>query len=72
MGLPHHFGGIRLDAFHPAALSAVCAMSKYRRSLSLSAGETPSLTLTLPKGADVLEAALTLVEDLQLRGEGAE
>ena len=63
---------LRLDAFRPAALSAVCAMPKYRRSLSLSAGETPSLTLTLPKGADVLEAALTLVEDLQLRGEGAE
>ena len=63
---------LRLDAFHPAALSAVCAMPKYRRSLNLSAGETPSLTLTLPKGADVLEAALTLVEDLQLRGGGAE
>ena len=63
---------LRLDAFRPAALSAVCAMPKYRRSLNLSAGETPSLTLTLPKGADVLEAALTLVEDLQLRGGGAE
>ena len=57
---------LRLDVFHPAALSAVCAMPKYRRSLLLSGTDTPTLTLTLPKGADVLETALTLVEDLQL------
>ena len=59
---------LRLDEFHPAALSAVCAMPKYRRCLSLSAGEKPALTLTLPKGADVLDSALTLVEDLRLQG----
>ena len=58
---------LRLDVFHPAALSAVCAMPKYRRSLLLSGTDTPTLTLTLPKGADVLETALTLVEDLQLK-----
>ena len=60
---------LRLDVFHPAALSAVCAMPKYRRSLLLSGTDTPTLTLTLPKGADVLETALTLVEDLQLQSQ---
>ena len=60
---------LRLDVFHPAALSAVCAMPKYRRSLLLSGTDTPTLTLTLPKGADVLETALTLVEDLQLKAQ---
>ena len=60
---------LRLDVFHPAALSAVCAMPKYRRSLLLSGTDTPTLILTLPKGADVLETALTLVEDLQLKAQ---
>ena len=60
---------LRLDVFHPAALSAVCALPKYRRSLLLSGTDTPTLTLTLPKGADVLETALTLVEDLQLQSQ---
>ena len=50
---------LRLDVFHPAALSAVCAMPKYRRSLLHSGTDTPTLTQTLPTGADVLETALT-------------
>ncbi|MCI2057860.1 MAG: transcription-repair coupling factor [Oscillibacter sp.] len=62
---------LTLGAFRPDALAAVCAIPKYRRTLSLSAGSAPSLTLTLSRGADVLETALTLVEDLKLAsGQG--
>ena len=35
--------------------------------LALSAGEIPMLTLALKPGADVLDTALELVEDLRLR-----
>jgi len=61
-----------LGAFEPAALLKVCGLAKYKRRLILNAGETPSLTLTLAHGADVLESALTLVEDIKLAGEKEE
>ncbi len=47
----------------------VCTLSKYRQRLRLAAGETPSLTLTLRKGEDVLKAALEIVEDMKLSKE---
>ncbi len=55
-----------LAVFRPEALVRVCGMAKYRFRLTLSAGETPMLTLKLKPGADVLETALELVEDLKL------
>ena len=57
---------LQLGVFHPEALVAVCGLPKYRRVLTLSAGESPAVTLKLAPGADVLETALTLVEDLRL------
>ena len=39
------------------------------RELTLSAGDSPSLTLRLKPGADVLESATELVEDLRLATE---
>lgn len=50
---------------------AVCGLSKYKFRLTLSAGETPMLTLKLKPGEDTLEAALALVEDLKLASEPA-
>ena len=61
-----------LGAFEPPALLNVCGLAKYKRRLVLNAGETPSLTLTLARGADVLESALTLVEDIKLAGKKEE
>lgn len=60
---------LTLGAFHPGALAAVCALPKYRRLLTLSAGEVPALTLQLRPGADVLETASALVEDLRLAAQ---
>lgn len=57
---------LTLAVFRPEALVAVCGLGKYKGRLSLAAGETPGLTLTLRPGEDVLEAALGLVEDLKL------
>ena len=57
---------LTLDHFQPEALVQVCGLAKYRRRLVLNAGEKPSLTLTLIAGTNVLDAALTLVEDLKL------
>ena len=57
--------------FAVEAIAKVCAMPKYRQRLQLSAGERPALTLTLRPKEPVLEAAITLVEDLGLAaGEG--
>lgn len=56
----------QLAVFRPEALVKVCGMSKYKFRLTLSAGETPMLALKLKPGEDVLETALTLVEDLKL------
>lgn len=55
-----------LAVFRPEALVQVCGLAKYKFRLTLSAGETPMLTLKLKPGADVLETALELVEDLKL------
>ena len=63
---------LALGDFRPEALAAVCAMPKYRRALTLSAGEKPALTLALSGGADVLDTALGLVEDLRLAGAPAQ
>ena len=61
-----------LAVFRPEALVAVCGLGKYKYRLTLSAGEHPSLTLKLKPGEDVLETALTLVEDLKLASEQKE
>ena len=58
-----------LAVFRPEALVQVCGLTKYKFRLTLSAGETPMLTLMLKPGADVLETALELVEDLKLAGQ---
>ena len=52
--------------FAVEAIAKVCAMPKYRQRLNLAAGEKPALTLTLRPKEPVLEAALTLVEELAL------
>ena len=57
---------LTLGIFRPEALVAVCNMSKYKFRLTLAAGEIPAMTLKLKPGEDVLETALTLVEDLKL------
>jgi transcription-repair coupling factor (superfamily II helicase) len=57
---------LTLAAFRPEALAAVCAMPKYRRFITLSGTETPQLLLKLRPGTQVLDTALTLVEDLRL------
>ena len=57
-----------LGEFHPEAVVALCGLGKYRRRVTLAAGETPSLTFKLPKGADALEAARELIDDLRLAG----
>ena len=57
-----------LGIFRPEALVAVCNQTKYKHRLTIAAGEVPALTLKLKPGADVLETALTLVEDLKLAG----
>ena len=58
--------------FAVEAIARVCAMAKYRQRLHLAAGEKPALTLTLRPKEPVLEAALTLVEDLSLAAGEAE
>ena len=67
-------GEIRLTfaEFHPETVVKLCGLSKYRRKLTLSAGEPPSMTLKLPKGADVLESARELVDDLRLSSPDAQ
>ena len=57
---------LTLAVFRPEALVKVCSLTKYRQRLTLGAGEIPALTLKLKPGEDVLETALTLVEDLKL------
>ena len=54
-----------LAVFQPEAIVAVCGQHKYKMRLTLSAGEVPALSLKLKPGADVLESALELVEDLR-------
>ena len=57
------------DSFRAEALAKICTSAKYHRSAALSAGTIPRLTLKLPPRADVLDTALTLVEDLRLAAE---
>jgi len=58
-----------LGIFRPEALVAVCGLSKYKFRLTIAAGDVPALNLKLKPGEDVLETALTLVEDLKLATE---
>ena len=55
-----------LGVFHPEVLVAVCNQAKYKFRLTIAAGDVPALNLKLKPGEDVLETALTLVEDLKL------
>ena len=55
-----------LGVFRPEALVSVCNLAKYKFRLTLAAGDTPALSLKLKPGADVLETASELVEDLKL------
>ena len=59
----------QLALFRPEALVKVCGLTKYRQRLTLAAGEHPAMTLKLKPGADVLESATELVEDLRLATE---
>ncbi len=61
-----------ISRFEPEAIVAVSASPKYRRRLVVSAGEVPALTLTLQPKDQVLETALTLVEDLRLAAGAGE
>ena len=64
---------LQLGRFQPQALVQVCGLAKYKFRLTLAAGDVPALSLKLKPGEDVLEAALTLVEDLKLAaGEKSE
>ena len=60
-----------LADFHAETVVTLCGLNKYRRKLTLSAGQPPALTLKLSKGADVLDAARELVDDLRLSASGA-
>ena len=60
---------LQLAVFRPEALVSVCGLPKYRQRLTLAAGEAPAITLKLKPGADVLESATELVEDLKLASE---
>ena len=63
---------LTFGAFRPEVLAGVCGLAKYQRRLTLSGSDTPALALTLRPGEDVLDTALTLVEDLSLSAAGAE
>ena len=58
-----------LGVFRPEALVSVCNLAKYKYRLTLAAGDTPALSLKLKPGADVLETATELVEDLKLASQ---
>ena len=58
-----------LEVFELGAIIAVCHQNKYKQRLSIAAGDIPALHLKLKPGENVLETALTLVEDLRLAGE---
>ncbi|MCI9376355.1 MAG: transcription-repair coupling factor [Oscillibacter sp.] len=57
----------QLAQFRPEEVVRVCGLNKYRRRLTLSAGDNPALSLKLPPNADALEEAMTLVEELQAK-----
>ncbi len=56
----------QLAVFRPEAVVRVCGLNKYRQRLTVAAGEDPALTLKLKPGANALESAMELVEDLKL------
>ena len=58
-----------LGIFRPEALVSVCNLAKYKYRLTLAAGDTPALSLKLKPGANVLETATELVEDLKLASQ---
>ncbi len=62
------FGG---EGFPVEAVMRLCSSPKNRRRLTLSAGTEPKLALRLASGEDVLDAALTLVNDLRVDTETA-
>ena len=57
----------QLAVFRPEAVVRVCGLNKYRQRLTVAAGDDPALTLKLKPGADALESAMELVEDLKLQ-----
>ncbi len=57
------------DGFPVEAVMRLCSSPKNRRRLTLSAGTEPRLTLKLARGEDVLNASLTLVNDLRVGQE---
>ncbi|WP_295762632.1 transcription-repair coupling factor [uncultured Oscillibacter sp.] len=60
----------QLAVFRPEAVVRVCGLNKYRQRLTVAAGEDPALSLKLKPGADALESAMELVEDLALQSQG--
>ncbi len=60
------FGG---DGFPVEAVMRLCASPRNRRRLTLSAGTEPKLALKLARGEDVLDSALTLVNELHVNTE---
>nr|WP_325213815.1 transcription-repair coupling factor [uncultured Oscillibacter sp.] len=60
----------QLAVFRPEAVVKVCGLNKYRQRLTVAAGEDPALKLRLKPGADALESAMELVEDLKLQIQG--
>ena len=59
----------QMAVFRPEAVVKVCGLNKYRQRLSVAAGEDPALKLKLKPGADALESAMELVEDLKLQAQ---
>ncbi len=59
----------QLAVFRPEAVVKVCGLNKYRQRLTVAAGENPAVTLKLKPGADALESAMELVEDLKLQSK---
>jgi len=61
-----------LADFSAEAIASLVSSAKYRRRLTVNAGEVPALTLSLQPKESVLEAALDLVQDLRLAVEQGE
>ena len=60
------------DGFPVESVMRLCASPNNRRRLTLSAGTEPKLALKLISGEDVLDASLTLVNDLHVNAEEQE
>ncbi|MBE6908021.1 MAG: transcription-repair coupling factor [Ruminococcaceae bacterium] len=57
------------DGFPVEAVMRLCASQKNRRRLTLSAGTEPKLSMKLAGGESVLDAALTLVNELHIESD---